>query len=228
MQTPTGDRILASASAVTGGGGRARRLAPRAGRIGSRLRLAVALAIAAALIAVGAVALLGGGGPSSPPHAAASARYGGLPSWLPKARSHVGRVLKASTAHPALSVEGEAVAVTLASGRVLATAVGPEVPEEGRFPVPALTPATFIVTFASSSTEIPLRAKAFTLIDEQGKVHHPKMTAVGGGAPPAQTTPGRAVSVMLHEILPTGDGGLSWTPEGARPIASWDYTVEID
>ncbi len=211
-------------TAATGGG--------RAGRLGPPF--ALALAAAAATIAGLVVALLftGAGGSTTSRHlqsaSAARLRYGGLPSWLPKSKVPVGRVLRASADHPALSIQGEAVSVDLASGRVLATAVGPEVPEEGRFPVPPVTPTTFIVTFSSASHTIALSSSAFRLIDEQGKVHKPKVTALGGGAPPTQITPGRPVSVMLHDILPTGDGGLSWTPEGARPTVTWDYTVEID
>ena len=205
-------------------GGRAKRLGPRRPLI--RGALAV---LAAILIAVAAVLSLSDG---RPPHARAlatsRAHYGGLPAWLPKPKTQVKRVLQASAGHPALSIEGEAISVSLAAGKVLATAVGPEVPEEGRFPVPPVTPAKFIVTFASASHAIPLAASAFKLIDEQGKAHHPKLTAVGGGTAPTQITPGHSLSVMLHDILPTGDGGLSWTPAGTRPIATWDYTVEID
>ena len=214
------------AATAAGGGGRARRLDPR---------FAVLVAgLAVATIAGAAALLLTGGSGAAPSRrhgqagAAAQPRYGGLPSWLPKPKVRVGRVLHASAAHPALSIQGEAVSVALASGRVLATAVGPEVPEEGRFPVPPVTPTTFIVTFSAPSHVLPLSASAFELIDERGNVHRPKLTAVGGGTPPAQITPGRPVSVMLHDILPTGDGGLSWTPEGNRPIVTWDYTVEID
>lgn len=209
------------------GGGRAKRLGPRA---------VSAAGVLAALLIVGVLVVLllttGGGSTAGrrpqPGVASKVSSYGGLPAWLPKPKVHVGRVLHASVLHPALSIQGEAVSVDLASGRLLATAVGPEVPEEGRFPVPPVTPVTFLVTFASASKAIPLSPSAFTLIDEQGKVYHPKMTAFGGGAPPARITPGRPISVKLHDILPTGDGGLSWTPEGARPIVTWDYTVEID
>jgi hypothetical protein len=201
-------------------GGRASRPGPRAPLAGG--------AIAAALIAGVAAVLLIGGAFSAASHSSTGARYGGLPSWLPRTKPQVGRVLHASVAHPALSVEGEAISVSLAGGNVLATAVGPQVPEEGRFPVPPVTPATFLVTFASASSTIALNASQFTFIDEQGRVHHPTMTAVHGGVAPARAAPGHPVSVMLHDILPTGDGGLSWTPEGSRPIASWDYTVEID
>jgi hypothetical protein len=222
----------------------------RAAPLGLSRPLALGTLGAAVLIALAAVLLFGGGAgaPAAPsavrtkPLAAGAqrsstakplavsqhARYGGLPTWLPKTKTPVHRVLNANVAHPALSIEGEAISVSLAGAHVLATAVGPEVPEQGRFPVPSVTPVKFIVTFASATHALPLAASAFKLIDEQGKAHRPKLTALGGGAAPKQIVPGRPVSVILHDILPTGDGGLVWTPEGARPTATWDYTVEID
>jgi hypothetical protein len=202
------------------------RLAPRA---------SVAALLGAAMVVVAIVALLvhGGGAstaanPSSSASPASHARYGGLPAWLPEPKVRVGRVLQASAAHPALSIQGEAVRVSLPSGAVLATAAGPEVPEEGRFPVPEVTPTTFMVTFSAASRPIALNASAFTLIDERGMAHHPKLTALHRGSPPAVVRRGRATSVALHAILPTGDGGLSWTPQGTHQLVTWDYTVEID
>jgi hypothetical protein len=170
---------------------------------------------------------------TSPSSAAAStttttAKYGGLPSWLPKAKTAVNRVVTATAAHPALAIQGDTVSVDLSGGRVLTTAVGPETPEQGRFPVPASSPCTFIVTFAHASGAIPLNARAFTFIDERGHVRHPRVTAMGGGAPPAKILPGRPVSLKVYDVLPTGDGGLTWAPDGGRPIASWDFDVEID
>jgi len=166
--------------------------------------------------------------PHGPSAARSQAKYGGLPSWLPKATVPVGRTVKASAGHPALAIQGDTVAVDLTRGRVLVTAVGPTVPEDGRFPVPATSPCTFIVTFAAASGVIPLNATAFTFIDEFGHVRHPRVTAMGGGAPPRQVLPGRTVSLTVYDVLPTGDGGLTWAPDGGRPIASWDFDVEID
>jgi len=161
-------------------------------------------------------------------HGISSAKYGGLPSWLPKAKTPVNRVVTASAAHPALAIQGDTVSVDLAGGRVLATAVGPETPEQGRFPVPASSPCTFIVTFAHASGAIPLSAKAFAFIDEHGHMRHPRVTAMGGGAPPRQILPGKPLSLKVYDVLPTGDGGLTWAPDGGRPVASWDFDVEID
>ena len=160
--------------------------------------------------------------------AGSSAKYGGLPSWLPKQTVRVDRIVTASVAHPALAIQGDAVSIDLPRGRVLATAVGPEVPEDGRFPVPATSPCTFIVTFAAASGVVPLSAAAFTLVDEFGHVHHARVTAMDGGAPPRQVVPGRTVSLRLHDVQPTGNGALRWTPGGARPIVAWDFDVEID
>jgi hypothetical protein len=214
-----------SSSASNRGGGRAFGLGPRPGRIAGAVLVA---ALLAALVGV----LLTGHSESASPHgpsaARSPARYGGLPSWLPKATVPVNRIVQASRAHPALAIQGDTVSVDLAGGRVLATAVGPSVPEDGRFPVPPTSPCTFVVTFAHASGAIPISAQAFTFVDERGRVRHPRVTAIGGGAPPREILPGRPVSLRVYDVLPTGDGGLTWAPAGGRPIVAWDFDVEID
>jgi hypothetical protein len=164
----------------------------------------------------------------SPAGTPAAARYGGLPSWLPTPALPVGRVATASPAHPWLAVEGDKVDVVLPHGQALATAVGPAVPEEGQFPVPATTPCTFTVTFAGASGTIPLSAAAFTIRDELGQLHHPKVTAQDGGPPSASAAPGKPVTLTITAVLPTGNGQLRWAPLGGSPVVSWDFDVEID
>jgi hypothetical protein len=159
---------------------------------------------------------------------ASTAKYGGLPAWLPKAKAPVGQVLHATRAHPALSVQGEAISVDLGTARVLATAAGPSVPEEGRTPVPETSPCTFILTLTRASAPVPISASAFTFVDELGHVRHPHVTAMSGGAPPGHVAPGQTISLTLRGVLPTGDGALTWAPDGGRPTASWDFDVEID
>jgi hypothetical protein len=159
---------------------------------------------------------------------AGSAKYGGLPSWLPQAKVPVNRIIVASSAHPAVSIQGDTVSVHFARARLLATAVGPSVPEEGRFPVPPSTPCTFIVTFTGASRSFSLRSEAFRIVDGLHRVHDPQVTAINGGAPARWVLPGQTVSVRVHAVLPTGDGGLEWSPSGARSIVAWDFTVEID
>jgi hypothetical protein len=51
---------------------------------------------------------------------------------------------------------------------------------------------------------------------------------MGGGAPPTQVLAGETVSLTLYDVMPTGNGGLEWAPDGARPIVAWDFDVEID
>jgi len=165
--------------------------------------------------------------PSAARVASTPAKYGGLPSWLPKPKVQVNRVVQASAAHAALATQGDEVAVDLTGGHALATAVGPEVPEEGRFPVPATTPCTFVVTFARVSGAVPLSAGAFTLVDEYGRVYRPRVTAMDGGPLPARAAPGAPLSSRVYDVLPTGDGSITWAPEG-RLVAAWDFSVEID
>jgi hypothetical protein len=195
----------------------------RALRSGPR-RVALAGLLAGAVV-LGAVALLAGHGGAK---ASPSARYGGLPTWLPKATAPVGRIVQASPAHPVLGIEGDTVAIRLAGASSYATAVGPSVPESGKFPVPRTSPCTFIVTFARTSGVVPISPARFTITDEQRRLHHPRVTALNGGAPPRQVTPGKPVSLEIYAVLPTGSGSLSWAPAGRQPTVSWDFDVEID
>jgi hypothetical protein len=161
-------------------------------------------------------------------HAAGDGRYGGIPSWLPRARVPVNRVVTASATHRRLAIEGDTVRVLLSRGRVLATVVGPAVPHEGRFPVPSTTPCRFTMTFATPAGQVPLDASAFTITDEFGHLHHPRVTLLGGGTPPSHVTAGHRVLLSVSAVLPVGNGRLSWAPAGRRPLASWDFDVEID
>jgi hypothetical protein len=165
------------------------------------------------------------------PAAAASkspGKYGGIPSWLPQPKIKVGRTVVASESHPWLAIEGDTVAVHLTHGHVLATAVGPSVPEEGQFPVPATTPTSFRLTLTAASGTIPIAASDFTIMDELGQLHHPRVTIDGAGRLPWRVSPRRTLTITLKDVLPVGDGQLRWTPQGTRPIVSWDFDVEID
>jgi hypothetical protein len=216
-----------AAPPASGGGDRTFGFAPH---LSARL---LTMVLAALLIAVPVCILVIGNGGSAV-HAAGAqrstpvARYGGLPSWLPKAKVPVNRVLDASATHSVLTIQGTTVSVALAHGRAFATAVGPSVPEDGRFPVPATSPCTFVVTFAQVSGAIPLSRRAFTLVDEYGHIRHPRVTSMDGGPPPTRIVPGRPLSLKIYDVLPTGDGGLEWAPYGRRPLVSWDFNVEID
>lgn len=154
--------------------------------------------------------------------------YGGLPSWLPKAKVSVGRLVDASAAHPWRAIEGDEVSVLVGNGRVLATTVGPDVPENGEFPVPATSPCTFTVTLKGVAGDVPLAPRAFTILDELGHLHRPQVTASDGGAVPTEIRVGRTVTLTVHDVLPTGGGRVRWSPGGTTPIVSWDFDVEID
>jgi hypothetical protein len=169
-----------------------------------------------------------GSGPARASASASAAKYGGLPSWLPKSKLATGRVVQAGAAHPWLAIEGDAVSVHLTGGQVMATAVGPAVPEDGQFPVPATSPCSFTITFTRAAGSVPLRPAAFTILDELGGLHHPRVTARGGGPVPAVVAAGQTATLIVSAVLPTGSGTLHWAPETAKPIVSWDFDVEID
>ena len=167
----------------------------------------------------------GGGGKSA---TASNASYGTIPSWLPKPKDQVGRVAAASAVRPWLAIEGDTVSILLAHARAMVTTVGPVVPEEGQFPVPATTPCSFTVTFTAATRPIALSGASFTILDELSHLHHPRVTAAGGGPIPRSVAPGQTVSLTVSDVLPTGNGQLRWAPEGPKPIVTWDFDVEID
>jgi hypothetical protein len=161
-------------------------------------------------------------------HRGSAGKYGKLPSWLPKTKIPVGRVVQASEAHPRLGIEGDTILVVLGAARVDVTTVGPQVPEEGQFPVPATSPCAFDVTFAKASAPIVLRGTDFTVLDELGHLHLLRITQLGGGSAPATIRPGQTVTLVMRAVLPTGSGTLRWSPNSPKPVASWDFDVEID
>ena len=108
------------------------------------------------------------------------------------------------------------------------TAVGPQVPEEGQFPVPKTSPCAFDVTFTGASGLVQLRQHDFTVLDELGQLHYLHLANLKGGPAPAQVRPGQTVTLVMSAVLPTGSGTLRWSAETARPVASWDFDVEID
>ena len=193
-----------------------------------RVRAAVAGALAILVAGLALFLTRSDGQPASPFAAThSSARYGGIPSWIPKPKVHVGRLALASEAHPWLAIEGDTVSVTLPNGHVIATLVGPAVPHEGP-PLTATTRCTFVLTLAAKSGSIPLRRIGFVISDERGDLHHPRVTASSGGPLPETLRAGRAISLTLRDVLPPGSGQLAWTPAGTRPVVSWDFVVEID
>ena len=207
----------------TPGSGSRRNGRLRAGRLRAGRLRAVSLVVAGLAAAGIGAALLAHRGPPS-----GSASYGGIPSWLPTPNVQVGRVVTASAGRPRLAIEGDTVLVQLARGHVLATAVGPAVPSEGQFPLPRTSRCTFTVTLTRASGVVPLRASAFSILDELGRLHHPRVTAQGDGPLPATIAPGQTVVVTVRDRLPTGNGQLRWAPGTVKPIVSWDFDVEID
>ncbi len=127
-----------------------------------------------------------------------------------------------------LTLQGESLSISLPAARLLVTAAGPAVPEIGHTPVPATSPVTFTVTLTHASARISLQRSTWVLVDENHQIHHPRVTTLDGGPPPTQLRPGQTVAIKLHSVLPTGDGGLEWRPDGARVAAGWDFNVEID
>jgi hypothetical protein len=208
--------------APAGGGSRAQRPGSRARRL-----LAAGLVVAC-VIGAAAYWAHARAAPAAARAAASASTYGGLPSWLPKPSIPVGRVVQASAAHPALGIEGDTMVVHVGTAAVTVTMVGPQVPEQGQVPVPATSPCSFAVTLTHASAAVPLAGRDFTVRDELGHLHDLRITASGGAPAPARVGPGQTVTLVMTAVLPTGSGALRWSPGSPRPVASWDFDVEID
>jgi hypothetical protein len=82
-----------------------------------------------------------------------------------------------------------------------------------------------VVTFSGGAGTVPLNPATFTILDEQGVLHHPQVAAASGSLP--ADIGSQPLTVTITATLPTGNGQLRWAPEGS-PIVSWDFDVEID
>lgn len=152
--------------------------------------------------------------------------YGSLPSWLPTAAPDVGRVVTTSETHPRLGIQGDTMRVVLPTARLLVTAVGPAVPEEGHFPIPASTRCEFTVTMTGADHTVPIIASQWTAVDERNVLH--ELRPVGSMIPRSVTPAAGPVSFELVADLPPGSGALIWSPDHGRTVATWDFDVEID
>jgi hypothetical protein len=148
------------------------------------------------------------------------------PAFLPGSAAPVDRVVTASAAHPQLAVQGVGVRVALPAGGVLATVTGPHVPPFVAPPPPQVT-ATFDISLARATGDVPVRLADFTIRDQLGRRFHPGPVA-HEPAPPGAVPSGRTVTFQLTAAMPTGEGRLYWSPSGGAPIVSWDFVVEND
>jgi hypothetical protein len=201
-----------------------------------RARLLAALAAFAVAAAAIVVILTSGAGGSHPHNAAASLKYGQIPSWIPKQAQPSDRIVSATAAHPVLAaVEGDTVLARLKAGSGYVTAVGPSVPSwvqsyahSGHWTAASLAPSTFSVTIAQPKGAIRLRAADFSILTSGGQIVHPAVTLSGGGSLPATLPAGRPVNLTLKAKLPEGEGALRWGPGGKRVLVAWMYTLELD
>lgn len=155
--------------------------------------------------------------------------YGYVPAWLGQAKVPVGRLVVATPAHPWLAIQGDTVRVKLPRAQVLATVSGPAVPRQRHLQVPRTSPCTFAVTLTDASAPIAIAPSQFAAIDEQGRVHAPKVTSQDGGQPASEVRPGQTVELKLYAVLPTGQGRITWSPTaGVKPTVQWDFDVETD
>jgi hypothetical protein len=126
---------------------------------------------------------------------------------------------------PVLVAMGAPVLLTLPDATVRAVALGPEQDVEYRTgrPVPTSTDGTITLRFAVRRGAVTVRAADLSSRDETGapvalrpRAHSSVTIRAGGSA--TLTVVGRYRS---------GAAQLSWSRRG-RPVAIWDFTIELD
>jgi len=152
--------------------------------------------------------------------------WGGWPSFLPSHEPVLDKTLNGSTASPALSIQGEAINVTLPSGgTVLVTTLGPALPDQNRAVPEETIECTWTITFQNATTSLNVTNSDFRIRDSLGGIHLPAFTDDSG---PGTVKPGATSSFKVKTTLPEGEGLLSYAPDGKNPVATWDFIVEDD
>ena len=154
-------------------------------------------------------------------------KYGSLPSFLPKQSFDTDSVLTGSVGRPALTTEGDTVRVGSGAAAALVTVTGPEVPGEGLPYQAGATTCTWTVTIKAGSTAVAVDPRDFSSSDHLGAVYAPQFVA-GQPVPPASVAPHTTTSFELRAVMVVGEGLMRWAPDGAHPVASWDFEVEND
>jgi hypothetical protein len=148
-----------------------------------------------------------------------SHRYGGIPGWLRTIQTGSAASLQAARGHPVLAIQGDTVTANVHGLPLRATAVGPDVPVAARRGSGVAVPATFTVTVRGAPSASAIRPAAFSIVDEHGRIHHPRLTI---------TRQAGTTTVTAHDVLPVGNGQVRWAPDGRHAIVAWDFDLELN
>lgn len=159
----------------------------------------------------------------------ANVRYGTVPGDLRnKQAPPTDQVLNASSARPAMAIQGNGVVLHLAHGSATATAVGPDIPDGVQGSARLHTRATWDLTFDHVRGTVPISPRLFSITDEQGALLWPQLSVVGGGPLPRTVPIGHPFTLALKTVVSVGDGKLRYSPSGRGWLAEWDFDVETD
>ncbi|MGF1431420.1 hypothetical protein [Kitasatospora sp. LaBMicrA B282] len=131
----------------------------------------------------------------------------------------------AAPGHAQLVAMGDPVQVDLGNQQARITATGPDLanaaPAQGAKPADS-SPGTVTVTLSVPAGSLPLTADTLTADDELG---HPIPLTADTQA--ATAAPGHDAVVHLSGTFGVGHATLTWSSAG-KPLATWDFEVELD
>jgi len=155
------------------------------------------------------------------------ARSGTRLGTVPTYHNPLDRTLTGTVAHPALTIEGDAIAVRTPTFTALAVVTGPVVPGEGLPYQTAFTTCTWTIHLSKVTGTVPIGVADFDSIDHTGAVYKPYLVP-GEPPPPATLSAGRSLTFQIRAVMPVGEGLMRWAPDGDHIVAKWDYQVEND
>lgn len=133
----------------------------------------------------------------------------------------------ASAGRVQLLAMGASVAVVLGGGTTAtATASGPEQAITSPTSTTAgaeSTPATIIVTVHVDTGTLHLAAADLVIRDEQGD----PVPITPSGPATVDAAAGQTATLVVGGVSTSGAGAMSWQP-GGKPLAIWDFTIELD
>jgi hypothetical protein len=136
--------------------------------------------------------------------------------------------LRASKAHPALTIEGDTVPADIAHASALVRVVGPRVPRARDAATGSTVPCTFTVTVTARMSVVAITSTQFTAVDDLGAVHHLRVVGATSRRNSWTVAAGRTQTLTMTADLPPGAGSVVWTPRGTSPMVTWDFDAELN
>jgi len=133
--------------------------------------------------------------------------------------SHLHQVMAASQLHPALAIPGDAVDVTLRTGKTEVVLQGPTIPQVSADALPG----TFTFNFIQKSGKTLINIRDFGILDGADALIRP--VKFDDGSTSFYLSSGQRRSVRVTTFMAVGTGTLRWAPLN-HYVVDWQFVEE--